>query len=310
MGKYLIVNADGYGFTRGINRGIEEAVARGIITSMSVNANFDPIDDLPAFVRAYPHISVGVHVNPVVGRPVSDPKEVASLVDAQGNFHYKTFAHRLMHKQINLEELSHELSKQIERVRAMGVQISHLDSHQNQHLYPPYFNVFIDLLHKHGVACMRTHAHYVPADSPRLWLDRWLFYVTQPKRLPTHLWTRWEMLQARRRGALMADRLLSTSDTGHKAELPRWLQLLRNVPEGWCEVFCHPAYPDDELRKWATYVEPRRKEIDVMTCRETKEEIARQGIELKTFHDLYRAKAAVPEVLKDVNVTPRPQSRP
>ena len=38
MTKCLIMNADGYGFTRGINRGIEEAVARGMITSISVNA--------------------------------------------------------------------------------------------------------------------------------------------------------------------------------------------------------------------------------------------------------------------------------
>ena len=106
------------------------------------------------------------------------------------------------------------------------------------------------------------------------------------------------MWQARRAGAIMADRLLSTSDTGHKAELPRWLQLLRNVPEGWSEVFCHPAYPDDELRRWATYVEPRRAEIAVMTAPETREAVRTCGIELKSFHDLYREKAVVPQVLR------------
>ena len=72
--------------------------------------------------------------------------------------------------------------------------------------------------------------------------------------------------------------------------LERWLQLLRNVPDGWSEVFCHPAYPDDDLRRWATYVEQRRLEIDVMTCRETKAEIERCGIELKSFHDLKQAR--------------------
>ena len=90
----------------------------------------------------------------------------------------------------------------------------------------------------------------------------------------------------------MANRLMSTQHTGDKAILERWLQLLRNVPEGWIEVFCHPAYPDDELRRWATYVEQRRVEIDVMTCRDTKEEIRHCGIELKSFHDLRKAKMA------------------
>jgi len=302
MAKSLIVNADGFGFTRGINRGIEEAVARGIVTSISVNANFDPIAELPAFVRAFPHISVGVHLNPVVGRPLADPRSVPTLVDGDGYFHYQGFTDRLLHRRMNLDELAYELSLQIERVREMGVRISHLDSHQNQHLYPAFFPIFMDLLKRHGIACMRTHVHFIPADSPRLQLDRRLIYLRQPARLPVHLFTRYMMWRARRQGAIMADRLLTTARSGHKAELPRWLQLLRNVPEGWSEVYCHPAYPDDELRRWATYVEPRRREIDVLTSRETRDEIERRGIELKSFHDLYRAKTMIPEALRDAGI--------
>ena len=89
----------------------------------------------------------------------------------------------------------------------------------------------------------------------------------------------------------------------------RWLQLLRNVPEGWSEVFCHPAHPDDALRRWATYVDQRRREIDVMTSRETREEIQRCGIELKSFHDLYRAKTAIPAILKEFGGASRQDNR-
>jgi len=299
MGKYLIVNADGFGFTRGINRGIEEAVAHGIVTSISVNANFDAIEELTGFVRAYPHISVGVHLNPVVGRPLANPAVVPTLVDGEGNFHYREFSRRLLRGRIDPGELSYELTLQLERVRGMGIQISHLDSHQNQHLFPAYFPVFMRLLERYGISCMRTHAHFAPADSPRLRLDRWLFYLRQPARLPVHLFTRTMMWRARRRGAIMADRLLTTARSGHKADLPRWLQLLRNVPAGWSEVYCHPAYPDDELRRWATYVEERRREIDVLTSRETREEVVRCGIELKSFRDLFREKIIVREILSD-----------
>lgn len=286
MSKFLIINADGYGFTRGINRGIEEAVEHGVITSISVNTNFDAVEELPRFVKRYPHISVGVHVNPVVGRPIADPKDIASLVNAQGEFHYHEFTQRLMHKQIDLSELAHELALQVQRVREMGIKISHLDSHQNRHLYPPYFSVFLQLLREQKIPRMRTHRHYILAERSNPHLRAVGYYLRNPSRLVTHGMARYEMWVARRQGIRMADRLLSTTTTGDKSVLPLWLQLLRNVPDGWNEVFCHPAYPDDELRRWATYVDQRRAEIDVMTSKETKQEIQRCGITLRSFHDL------------------------
>jgi predicted glycoside hydrolase/deacetylase ChbG (UPF0249 family) len=96
------------------------------------------------------------------------------------------------------------------------------------------------------------------------------------------------MVQARRQGVVMADRLMSTSRMGYKAVQEYWSQLLRNVPEGWNEVYCHPGFPDDLLRRYSTYVEPRRYEVDVMTSAETQREIERSAIRLRTFHDLAR----------------------
>lgn len=290
MSKCLIINADGFGFTRGINRGIEEAVAGGVVTSISVNANFAAVEDLPAFHRRHPHISVGVHLNPVVGSPVAHPAEIPTLVNEMGEFHYRDFTKRLLHKRIDPEELTYELSLQIERVRNMGIAISHLDSHQNQHLFPPFFKVFIKLLQLHGIHCMRTHAHFPLAESTSPRMAAVGYYLTHPYRLLTHGWTRILMRRARRGGVLMADRLMSTSTTGDKAVQKHWSQLLRNVPDGWTEVYCHPAYPDDELRKWATYVDERKAEIKVLTSRETRETIRDCGIILCSFHDLYNEK--------------------
>jgi len=284
--KNLIINADGYGFTHGINRGIEETVERGVVTSISVNANFAAASELAAFARRYPRISVGIHLNPVVGRPLSDPKRIPTLVNAEGEFHYRDFIRRLLRGMIDPDEMFIELSAQIRRVREMGVEISHLDSHRGQHLFPPYFRVFLRVLEASGVGRMRTHAHYMLADAPHPWLASFGFYLGHPYRLATHTWARYEMRVARRRGAKMADRLLSTERNDDKANLMRWLRLLRNVPPGWNEVFCHPAYPDDELRRWATYVDERLEEVRVMTCDETKEEIERNGIKLRSFHEM------------------------
>jgi predicted glycoside hydrolase/deacetylase ChbG (UPF0249 family) len=287
--KRLIVNADGYGFTRGINRGIEAAVEHGVVTSISVNSNYDAIEDLPAFAERFPHVSVGVHLNPVVGPPISDPAAVPTLLGADGEFlGGREFTTRLLLGRIDREELARELRLQIDRVRGMGIPVSHLDSHQNRHLYPRYFGTFLALMRETGIRCMRTHAHFALAESPHPAADRRRYYLRHPNRFATHAAARAEMALARRRGALMADRLMSTSQTGDKAVQSHWSQLLRNVPEGWTEVYCHPAFPDDELRRYATYVDERRAEVDVMTSDETRAEIERAGIRLATFHDLAR----------------------
>lgn len=290
--RNLIVNADGFGFTRGINRGIEITVERGIVRSISVNANFDAADELASFAARFPSVSVGVHLNPAVGPPLADPKDVVTLVDSKGVFHAHDFTRRLLTARIDLKELERELSLQIERVRGMGVNVTHLDSHQNRHLYPPFFFVFLRLLRRYDIPCMRTHAHLARAELPRSERKLAAFYATHPQRFLTHMSARAEMSVARRRGVLMADRLMSTSRTGDKADQRKWLELLRNVPEGWTEVYCHPALPDAELATWATYVEPRRAEVDVMTSASTHAEIERRGIVLRSFHDLVRERSA------------------
>jgi predicted glycoside hydrolase/deacetylase ChbG (UPF0249 family) len=290
MTKNLIVNADGFGFTTGINRGIEQAVERGIVTSISVNSNFDACEELPAFVARFPQISVGVHVNPAVGRPVAAAKDIPTLVNERGEFHGNGFTRRLLTRKIDTGELEHELSLQVVRIQDMGVVVSHLDSHQNRHLYPPFFFVFLDLLGKHGVPCMRTHAHFALAEDGDRRRHLAGYFARHPSRTLTHVAASAEMRYARRRGALMADRLMSTSHTGDKADQEKWAQLIRNVPDGWSEVYCHPAEPDDELAKWATYVEPRRREIEVLTSERTRLEVERSGVALRSFHDLVRAR--------------------
>lgn len=292
MTRNLIVNADGFGFTAGINRGIEIAVEKGIVTSISVNANFDACEELPAFHGRFGQVSVGVHVNPAVGRPVVDPGEIPTLVDARGEFHGgREFTRRLLKGGIRRAELEHELSAQIKRVQGMGIEVTHLDSHQNRHLYPRFFPVFLSLLTKHGVRCMRTHAHFVLAEDAERKRHVPAYFLRHPSRALTHIASNLEMRFARRRGALMADRLLSTSHTGDKAEQGTWVNLLRNMPDGWSEVYCHPALPDEELARWATYVEPRRREVDVLTSERTRLEVERSGVMLRTFHDLIAEKA-------------------
>lgn len=64
------------------------------------------------------------------------------------------------------------------------------------------------------------------------------------------------------------------------------MNILSNVPEGVSEVYCHPAYVDETLKKYATYVHERENEREVLTNPKLKQAIQQKGIKLISFHDL------------------------
>lgn len=287
--KKLIINADGYGFFYGANRAIEETVQSGTVTSLSVNVNFPAAQELPEFLKKYPHMSVAVHLNPIAGPALSSRKEVPTLVNSDGEFHGPEFTPRLQSGKINLKELELELSRQVELGKQLaGSSLTHIDSQENRHLYPRYFKVFLRIARKNGIQRMRTHAHFICAETANPRKSAIRYYLNDPIRIATHLFARYEMWLARRSGLRMADRMMSVGwiDGANKTLMRSWINLLSNVPEGISEVYCHPAYVDDVLRKYATYVDEREKEREVLTSPKLKQAIQQKEIQLISFHDI------------------------
>jgi len=147
MGRRLIVNADGFGFTEGVNRGILETFACGVVQSTSVLANFPPIEELPELHRRFPEVSVGVHLNLSVGRPVLDASQIPTLVGSDGRFR-PDLVRALLRGRIRSAEMKAELTAQIRRILDLGVSPTHIDGHQNKHLYPPFFRPSTVPLHR------------------------------------------------------------------------------------------------------------------------------------------------------------------
>jgi len=82
----LIVKADDLGFTEGINLGIIKSHKDGIVTSTALMTNMPAAAHGVKLAKDYPALCLGQHTNFVIGRPVSDPKDVPSLVESDGNF--------------------------------------------------------------------------------------------------------------------------------------------------------------------------------------------------------------------------------
>jgi chitin disaccharide deacetylase len=289
--RRLIVNADGFGFAPGVNRGIEKTVAEGVVRSTSCVVNFSDIEELPSFTSRWPHVSVGVHFNLSVGSPVSDPARVTTLVDGDGNFLGAQLPRRLLSREVSREQIRRELRAQAHRLVNLGTAPSHWDGHQNMHLYPPFFHEALAVATECGIRRMRTpNRHLVPPGrdgTPRpLALAR--YYATHPRRVVTHGYGRVLGRLARRRGMRMADRLISPAYLGanEKWVLETWLYIIEALPGGTSEIYCHPGFADDALRERAAYVQERELEVAVLTAQELKTRLRSSGVELASFGNL------------------------
>src|SRR6476620_11274621 len=157
----LIVNGDDFGLTPGTSRGIVEAYRHGILRSTSMLAV------APAFELAASLATSGDADGLGIGAPLAlvgeDPPllaadEVPSLVDRRGNFaaSWRAFFRRVVARRVDPADVRRELSAQLERLTAVGVPLTHLDTHQHLHLWPLVREVVIDLAVEHGITALRV----------------------------------------------------------------------------------------------------------------------------------------------------------
>jgi predicted glycoside hydrolase/deacetylase ChbG (UPF0249 family) len=128
--RYLIVNADDFGQSAGVNRGIVEAHVRGIVTSASLMVRWSHAAEAAALAREQPHLSLGLHVD--LGEwtcQEEDWKAVYSVVPLDDR-----------------EAIADEIQRQLAVFRRLvGCEPTHLDSHQHVHRDEPVRSVLNDL---------------------------------------------------------------------------------------------------------------------------------------------------------------------
>jgi predicted glycoside hydrolase/deacetylase ChbG (UPF0249 family) len=134
--RYLIVNADDFGQSRGVNRGIMKAHGSGIVTSASLMVRWPVASEAAAYAREHPSLSLGLHVD--LGEKIFRSGEwlpVYSVVPLQ-----------------DIAAIEQEVSHQLDVFhRLMGREPSHLDSHQHVHLREPVRSVLVDTAQRLGI---------------------------------------------------------------------------------------------------------------------------------------------------------------
>jgi chitin disaccharide deacetylase len=286
--RNLIVNADDLGWTEGVNRGIAEAHGNGIVTSASLLANGAAFASGVELARATPALGVGVHLNLSDGEPVADRELVTTLLNDRGELEGKpeSLLLKLARRSVLLGEIEREWDAQIQKVREVGIEPTHLDGHKHVQMLPGLFEIVLRLAKRHGIAAVRiSHEE----SSLRAALSsgakqkgtavmkqgvqaRGLKFLARDARE-----------QAERAGIAAADYFCGIAQTG---ELTREgvLRLLEILPEGTTELMCHPGYVDADLAKSATRLQASRQaEVEILTNTQIRNLVASQGIRLVDY---------------------------
>ncbi len=263
--RKLVVNADDFGFTRDVNRGIVEAHRNGILTSTTLMATGAAFDDAVALARENPALDIGVHLV-LVGEPPF-PITMAQLVRAM-----------LLHH-IHIYE---ELRAQVRRIIDAGVQPTHLDTHKHTHLLPPVLDAVARLSEEYKIPWVRRPFDFplTPATRPGVgWAKRATSQALGVVR------SRFARVLARH-GCRSTDHFAGFQITGryNAAELA---QLIRALPDGSTELMCHPGICGDELRAARTRLkESRERELLALTSPEARAALVESGVELVSYRGL------------------------
>ncbi|WP_186320118.1 carbohydrate deacetylase [Paenibacillus sp. Y412MC10] len=227
MNRQVIINADDFGLSPAVNRGIIEAYRAGGITSTSMMVNMPGLADTVHAARSLPGLGVGLHFNLTYGRPLSDPAAVPSLVRENG-----VFLDGKIRRRRNDADVAAELNAQWNRFLETSLSPTHLDSHQLLHQDDPViYRVMAELACRHRIPLRRSQIEHPHLSPPAL---------------------------------KMTDRVLL--DTyGDSEGLQRLLHYIRSAPIGITEIMCHPGYVDDVLRGLSEWTEIRERELRVFT---------------------------------------------
>jgi hopanoid biosynthesis associated protein HpnK len=278
----LILNADDFGLTAGVNRAILELHRAGVLTSASLMARAAATDEAIELARATPSLGVGCHVVLVDGEPVLRVQNLPTLVDPRTGRFYPTlgaFLKLLLTGRIRYSEIEAETAAQIALLQKRGLQVTHIDTHKHAHMFPAVLRPVLRAARAAGIRAVRNP--FEPAWSRRAtpggsWLRR------AQVRLLRLLEPTFRRIVAEE-GFTTTDGAIGVLATG-TLDSTTVSSLLRNLPEGTWELVAHPGYNDSDLAQAHTRL---------LVSRETEREALSalehfSGIARISFADLLR----------------------
>jgi len=258
MPARLILNADDFGLTAGINRAVAELNSAGVLTSATLMAGGPAFDDAVEVARTHPTLGVGCHVVLTDGVPVSPPETVPTLLAHDRRVfrnRLTKFLQALFTGRISAEDITREVLAQIEKLQRAGIRITHLDTHKHTHLFPMISRPLLAAAERTGIRAIRS-----PFEPD------WSQSLAQggaSRRLAVRAVTLLKPAfdagpQLRSHAVSTTDGTTAISATGN-LDSETLAELLAAIPStGTYELCCHPGYNDADLDRVATRLRAHR----------------------------------------------------
>jgi len=258
--KRLIVTADDFGFDEAINAGVIEAHERGILTHTSLMARGPCLEQALETAAGLPRLGLGVHLtitSPTSGEPL----------------HHGEFMRHLLRGRLTVSGVEREWRDQITSLQQRGVALTHLDSHQHLHLFPPLFPLAASLTREHGIPRMRVPFALRSAEHvrllPRLMLSASIaasLLITRRRQLPPH-----------------AEHFYGFDISG-RLTTARLVRIIESLPAGTAEIMSHPGRDNGQLNRRHGWDYHWEQELAALTSPEARAAILDNQVQL-AYHE-------------------------
>lgn len=289
--RKLIINADDFGLTRGINLAVSECAEAGMLRSATLMPNGEAYEDAVRAAKELEGFGTGIHFVLTGLRPVLPPEKLHGLAGADGFLPSGPgeLVKKIARTRSLGDDIRRELFAQAEKVFDSGLRITHFDSHKHVHIIPDVLDVMIEIAGRFSVKAMRN-----PFEAEGAW--RFFNDIEKSGRskfLKQYVMARASSLyrssfraRVRNAGIRTPAVLYGISPTGFINE-----KIIRRICDlmgpGTSEFMTHPGIVDADLERSKTRLTgSRARERDLLLSTKVKELFERHNIMLSHFGEV------------------------
>lgn len=240
----IIINADDFGYCEAVNYGIISAHNNGIVKSTSMMANMPGVEHGVKLLKENRDLNCGVHMTLSCGRPLLS--NLKTIVDKEG-FFIRRITDEII-KKMDYDEIYEELCAQIERVKELGIDISHLDSHHHIHTLVSLKPVIEKIVNKYNLPIRGGFEYNLEYSKIVPLIDS--FYKEN----------------------VSEEYFIKNIEEIMKYDV--------------VDIMSHPAFLDDYILNSTSYAIDRTKEHKILTSKKVKEFLRENGLVISSYRDI------------------------
>ncbi|CCL12544.1 Uncharacterized protein conserved in bacteria [Clostridioides difficile] len=240
----IIINADDFGYCEAVNYGIISTHNNGIVRSTSMMANMPGVEHGVGLLKENKTLNCGVHMTLSCGRPLLS--NLKTIVDKDG-FFIRRITDEIIEK-MDCDEIYRELCAQIDRVKGLGIDISHLDSHHHIHTLVSLKPVIEKIVTKYNLPIRGGFEYNLEYSKVVPLIDS--FYKEN----------------------VSEEYFIKNIDEIMKYDV--------------VDIMSHPAFLDDYILNSTSYAIDRTKEHKILTSKKVKEFLEKNGLVISSYRDI------------------------